>query len=90
MAHLTHLLGWAERGVGVTIRMPDRIGELAKITSAIAAQGWGIYAAGGVPAPKHPGFWDGIFKVRGPSKEDLVAVLGKIEGQEIVDVREMR
>jgi acetoin utilization protein AcuB len=89
LAHLTNLLGWTFGGVRVTMRMPDRIGEFAKITSAIASQGWGIYAAGGVPTPKHPGYWDAVVKVRGVPKDDLLAVLEKIEDQEIVDVREM-
>jgi acetoin utilization protein AcuB len=89
LAHLTNLLGWPFRGVRVTVRMPDRVGEFAKVTGAIASRGWGIYAAGGVPAPKHPGYWDGVFKVRGVPKDDLVAVLQEIPEQEIVDVREM-
>ena len=89
LAHLTNLLGWSVRGVRVTVRVPDKTGEFAKVTGAIASQGWGIYAAGGVPAPKHPGYWDAVFKVRNVPKDDLVAVLEKIEGQEIVDVREV-
>jgi acetoin utilization protein AcuB len=89
LAHLTNLLGWPFGGVRVTIRVPDRIGEFAKITSAIASQGWGIYAAGAAPTPKHPGYWDAVVKVRGVPKDDLLAVLEKVEGQEIVDVREV-
>ena len=89
LAQLTNLLGWSVCGVRVTVRVPDKTGEFAKITSAIASQGWGIYAAGGVPAPKHPGYWDAVFKVRDVPRDDLVAVLEKIEGQEIVDVREV-
>jgi acetoin utilization protein AcuB len=85
---LTDLLGGSIPGVRVTMRVPDKIGEFAKATSAIAAQGWGIYASGGVPAPKHPGYWDMVIKVRKAPKDDLVAVLQKIEGQELVDVRE--
>jgi len=89
LAQLTKLLGGSVVGVRATVRVPDKVGEFAKITSAIASQGWGIYAAGGVPAPKHPGYWDAVFKVRGVPKDDLVAVLEKVEGQEIVDVREV-
>jgi len=89
LAQLTNLLGWSVRGMRVTVRVPDKAGEFAKVTSAIASQGWGIYAAGGVPAPKHPGYWDAVFKVRDVPRDDLVAVLEKIEGQEIVDVREV-
>jgi acetoin utilization protein AcuB len=75
LAHLTKLLGWPFHGVRVTMRLPDKIGEFAKVTSAIASQDWGICAAGGVPTPKRPGFWDGVFKVRGVPRDDLVAVL---------------
>ena len=89
LAQLTKLLGQAVSGVRVTVRMPDKEGEFAKVTAALASQGWGIYAAGGTPAPKHPGYWDCVFKVRRVPKDDLVAVLEKIEGQEIVDVREV-
>lgn len=88
LVQLTNLLGGGVSGVRATVRVPDRIGEFAKVTSAIAAQGWGIYASGGVPAPKNPGYWDLVIKVRNVPKDDLVAVLEKIEGQEIIDVRE--
>lgn len=90
MAQLTDLLGGNVPGVRVTIRMPNQEGELAKITGAIAEQGWGIYASGGVPTPKDPDHWDCVIKVRDVPKEDLVAVLEKIEGQELIDVREQR
>jgi len=89
MVQLADLLGGCVSGVRVTMRVPDKVGEFAKITSAIASKGWGIYAAGGVPAPKHPGYWDAVIKVRDVPKDDLVAVLAKIEGQEIMDVREI-
>jgi acetoin utilization protein AcuB len=89
LAQLTALLAGDVPGVRVTIRVPDKIGEFAKITSAIAAQGWGIYAGGSVPTPKRPGYWDIIVKVRGVPRDDLVAALEQIEDQEIVDVREL-
>ncbi len=89
LAQLTNLLGGTVSGVRVTMRVPDRVGEFAKVTSAIASQGWGIYASGGVPAPKDPGYWHFVVKVRHRSKEELVAVLEKIEGQQIIDVREV-
>ena len=72
----------------LTIRVPDKVGEYAKVTSAIAENGWGIYTSGGVPSPKRPGFWDMIIKVRSAPKDKLVTVLEGIEGQEIMDVRE--
>lgn len=87
MAQLADLLGGNVPGVRATIRMPNRKGELAKVTGAISQQGWGIYASGGVQTPKDPHHWDCVLKVRGVPKEDLLAVLKSIDGQEVIDVR---
>jgi acetoin utilization protein AcuB len=87
LTELSNLLGGEVEGVRVTIRVPDKIGEFAKVTSAITSQGWGIYASGGLPSPKHPGYWDLVVKVRNVSQEELVSTLGAIEGQEIIDIR---
>jgi len=88
MGQLAKLLGGSVRGVRVTVRVPDKVGEFAKVTNAIASQGWGIYAGGSVPAPKQPGYWDIVVKVRDVSEKELVAALEKVEGQQIVDVRQ--
>lgn len=88
MARLVDLLGGGAHGVRIAIRVPDRQGEFAKITSAIAAQGWGIYASGGIAAPRHPGFWDCVVKVRNVPADRLVEVLQQIPEHEILDVRE--
>ncbi len=89
LAELSDLLGGSVSGVRLTIRVPDKVGEYAKITGAIAEKGWGIYTSGGVPSPKREGFWDVVLKVRNAPKEELISVLEAIEGQEIIDVREV-
>lgn len=86
---LSNLLGGSVPGVRVTIRVPDKVGEYAKITGAIAKNGWGIQTSGSVLSPKREGFWDVVIKVRCESKDKLVSVLEMIEGQEIIDVREI-
>ena len=88
LVELNQLLGGDVSGVRVTIRVPDRIGEFAKVFGAISSHGWGIYASGSVPSPKDPGYWDVVVKVRHVPKEALVAVLEGIEDQEIVDARD--
>jgi acetoin utilization protein AcuB len=88
MAQLVDLLGGRVSGVRVTIRMPNKQGELAKVASTISAKGWGIYASGGVVAPKQPDYWDCVIKVRDVPRDELLAVLDTIEGQEVIDVRE--
>jgi acetoin utilization protein AcuB len=87
LAQLAQLLGGDQPGVRITMRMPNKQGQVAKLIGAISSQGWGIYASGGVQAPKDPDHWDCVVKVRNVSKEDLIAILEKIEGQEIIDVR---
>ncbi len=87
MVQLTDLLGGNQTGVRVTIRMPNKKGELAKLMQAISEQGWGIFASGGLQTRKDPDHWDCVVKVRNVSRDDLVSVLEQIEGQEIIDVR---
>lgn len=88
MAQLTDLLGGRTSGIRATVRMPNRKGELAKLIGAIADNGWGIYASGGVQTPKDPSHWDCVIKVRDVPQAELVAVLESIEGQKLIDVRQ--
>jgi acetoin utilization protein AcuB len=88
LVRFADLLGGYEPGVRVTIRVPaEGVGQFAKLTGAIASHGWGIYASGSARAPKDPDFWDVVLKVRGGSKEEIVAVLEEIEGHKVIDVR---
>lgn len=87
MTQLTDLLGGNVPGVRATVRMPNRLGELAKVTGAISDEGWGIYASGGVPTPKDPDHWDCVLKVRGVPKEELLSLLQGIEGHQVIDIR---
>ena len=89
LTQLTEMMATRVPGVRVTIRMPNVRGELAKLVAAIGAQGWGILACGGVPVPKQPDTWEAVVKIRNVPSEQVVAALGQVEGQEIVDVREM-
>jgi acetoin utilization protein AcuB len=88
LAHLMQMMAAGTPAVRVTVRMPDVRGELAKLVGAIAAQGWGILALGGAPAPREPGKWDAVVKIRYVTKEQVAAALSGVEGQQIVDIRE--
>lgn len=88
MAHLMQMMAAMIPAVRVTVRMPNVRGELAKLVGAIAAQGWGILALGGVPAPREPDKWDAVVKIRDGTKEQVAAALSRVEGQQIVDIRE--
>ncbi|PWH20927.1 MAG: hypothetical protein DDG58_00250 [Ardenticatenia bacterium] len=87
LTQLTNLLGLQVPGWRATIRVPDRAGEFAKITAAVASRGWGIDAAGSLPTPRKPGYWDVVIKISAATRDELVAVLQQIEGQELIDIR---
>ena len=88
LIELQNLLGAKEKGLRVTMRVPDRIGEFMKLSSAITAKGWGIMTMGSVRAPKAPDYWDIVLKVHNCTKEELVKALEAIEDQQLIDVRE--
>lgn len=87
LTQLTNLLGLQVPGWRATIRVPDRAGEFAKITAAVASKGWGIDATGSLPTPRKPGYWDVVIKISAATRDELVAVLQQIEGQELIDIR---
>lgn len=88
LVELQNLLGVKEAGWRVTVRVPDQSGEFAKISKAIAVKGWDIMAMGSVRAPRDPNSWDIVIKVSHCTREELIETLGKIDGQQIIDVRE--
>ena len=88
LVELADLLGGYVSGVRVTVRLPGKIGDYAKITSAMAERGWGMYATGSVPAPKQEGFWDIVLKIRDVPADEILAALEEVENCAIVDVRE--
>jgi acetoin utilization protein AcuB len=88
LATLMEMMATRQPAVRVTVRMPDIRGELARLVAAIAAQGWGILALAGTPSPRDPSKWDAVVKIRYATREEVVAALSGVEGQEIVDARE--
>jgi acetoin utilization protein AcuB len=90
LIELQNLLGAIDPGWRVVVRVPDRNGEFRKLVRAISDKGWGLMAMGSVRTPKQPDCWDIILKVRYCTRDELIAVLEKIEDQKIVDIRETK
>ena len=88
LIELRNLLGAIDPGWRIVMRVPDRDGEFRKLIRVIADNGWGIMALGSVRTPKRADRWDLIVKIRHCGREELVAALSQIEGQELVDLRE--
>lgn len=83
------MLGLPAQGVRVTVRMPNKEGEFAKLTSTIANHGWGIMGIGSFPSPRQPGFYDMVLKIPKVTLAQVEAVLNQVPEQEIVDIREV-
>jgi acetoin utilization protein AcuB len=77
-----------QKGLRITMEVPDREGELAKVSQAIAGQG-GYIAACGVFMAEDPTKWGLVLKVRNVHRETLVSSLSEIEGANLLDIREV-
>lgn len=80
-------LGSLAYGYGTHAEREGRNSQAHRV-GVIGGQGWGIPAFGGTPSPKDPTKWDAVVKIRDVPKEEIVAVLERVEGLEILDVRE--
>jgi len=88
LAQLMEMLGARVSGVRVTVRMPNVVGETAKLICAVGSQGWRIPAFSSVPSPKNPDTWDAMIKIRDVAKEAVIDVVRQVKGHEIIDIRE--
>jgi len=88
LSQLAGLLGGHVSGLRLIVRVPEKVGGYARVMNTFWNRGWGLYATGSVPAPRKPGFWDMVLKVRDASREEVLAALEEVKEAEIVDVRE--
>jgi acetoin utilization protein AcuB len=77
-----------QKGLRITLAVPDREGELAKVAQAIADQG-GYIAACGAFQPQSPTSYGLVLKVRNTDRQQLIQTLSGIEEVEILDVRQV-
>ncbi|MGL4649384.1 MAG: CBS domain-containing protein [Caldilineaceae bacterium] len=81
------MLGLPSPGVRVTVRMPDREGEFARLIAVLAAHHWGVMGVGTLPSRRHPGFYDAVLKIPDVTIDQVRDTLSTIPDQEVVDVR---
>jgi acetoin utilization protein AcuB len=77
-----------QKGLRITLEIPDREGQLAKVAQAIADQG-GYISACGTFMSDDPTKWGLVFKVKNVDRDELTEALSKIEGERTLDVREV-
>jgi acetoin utilization protein AcuB len=77
-----------QKGLRITMEVPNQEGELALVAQAVAEQGGNILASGVFLAqdPVKSGL---VLKVRNVDRQMLTDALSAIEGANILDVREM-
>jgi acetoin utilization protein AcuB len=81
------MLGLPASGVRVTVRMPNKSGEFAKLTAALSSNHWGVMGIGSFPSPRMDGFYDVVLKIPEADAEAVKSALSQIQGQEVVDIR---
>jgi acetoin utilization protein AcuB len=77
-----------QKGLRITLEIPDTEGQLAKVAQAIADHG-GYIAACGTFMSDDPTKSGLVLKVRNVERESLTAALSSIEGERTLDVREV-
>jgi acetoin utilization protein AcuB len=81
------MLGLPAEGIRVTVRMPNRVGEFAKLTAVLSENQLGVMGIGSFPSPRREGFYDVVLKIPEVDAETVRVALSGVEGQEIVDLR---
>ncbi|MCX7854313.1 MAG: CBS domain-containing protein, partial [Caldilineales bacterium] len=87
LAAFQEMLGLPGAGVRVTMRVPNRKGEFAKIAGAVAAQGWGIIGVASYRSRRAPDRYDVVLKITDVTPDEVKVVLGQIPDQEMIDIR---
>lgn len=81
------LLGLAAKGVRVTVRMPNRKGEFARLMNVLAPHEWSIWAVGTYPSRKQPDQYQTVVKIGDVTEAEVRAALSGLVEHEIIDIR---
>lgn len=90
MNALQLMLGLPTEGVRVTIRMPNQKGEFKRINDYLTEKDWCVMGIGTYPSPRVEGdYYDMVLKIPETTIEEVRKGLGAIEGQQIIDIRDV-
>lgn len=82
------LLGARSEGIRVTVLQPDKAGEVARLTTAIAKAGGYLAVSIGYYPPEKPDSWISVYKVQNISKEKLIELINNLGDTTILDIRQ--
>jgi acetoin utilization protein AcuB len=83
---MVNLLGARRGGVRVTVLQPDRAGEVARLSNAIAQKGGYLSVFVTYPTAD-PAVWASVLKVTNMSEQTIVETLGSLADIRVQDVR---
>jgi acetoin utilization protein AcuB len=84
---MLNLLGSRRAGLRVTVSQPDRSGEVARISAAIARRGGYLSVFVTYPTA-NPDVWQSVLKVNNMAQEEVLEALKGVEEIKIEDVRQ--
>jgi acetoin utilization protein AcuB len=87
---MVSLLGARSEGIRVTVIQPDKAGEVARLTTAIAEAGGYLAVSIGYYPPEKPDYWVSVYKVQNMSQDKLVEVIDNLGDTNIVDIRQFQ
>ena len=87
---MVSLLGARSEGIRVTLLQPDKAGEVARLTTAIAEAGGYLTVSLGYYPPEKPDSWVSVYKVQNISQEKLVEAINSLGDISILDIRKFQ
>jgi acetoin utilization protein AcuB len=86
---MVDLLGARRSGTRLTVLQPDRTGEVARLTTAIAQGGGYLSVCVGYYPPNVPDSWISVCKVLNIPQDRLVEIIDGLGDVQVQDVREI-
>lgn len=86
---MVSLLGARNPGTRITVSQPDRTGEVARLTNAIAQEGGYLSVCVGYYPRGDPGRWTSVCKVQNIDEDRLVEVINNLEDTTVQDIRRL-
>ena len=87
---MVSLLGGRSEGIRVTVLQPDKAGEVARLTTAIAEAGGYLAVSIGYYPPEKPDSWVSVYKVQNITQDKLKKVIEGLEDTTILDIRQFQ
>ncbi|MBW7882793.1 MAG: CBS domain-containing protein [Caldilineaceae bacterium] len=81
------MLGLPADGVRVTVRIPNRRGEFARLMGILADHEWSVTGIGTFPTRGNPDTYETVIKIPWVSQEDVKLAFSTFPDHRIVDIR---